>query len=444
MKKLIKVLIISLLFIPYQIFAKTNVKIYISPFDYKSDDKSYEYFKKSLPRSIRSTIKREMSINMGDEDLSRDELVEKGYNYYIKGMYKITKTETFVTFTLMYAKADRAVLLAFAHGTKGGTAIFDMIDGISKLVVQILQKPAQEVLNKTRILSIDKQGNIKQSTESLAGLDLSGGNFTGADLSARDLTGADLSDTNLTRVNFTNAILVNVNFSNAILDRTIFSSANIKGANFEGVSKISIYNNFHSTKNMDNAKFDPYAKNIISTPSIYVGVYLGPGYSYNQHQLMSGGQVYTRFTGNFSARLIFKTGYYFGVFADVGYMAIRALEKDPSYSAYTVGYDLHYTYFSFGPAILVKNVMFYTGMSLNFLLYGTKFQGDKEDSARDLYNTFNVGFVIGGRVKYYSYSNFDLTVGFDMKFQIDDLSNNLAGDQKIFALYLSLGILFSI
>ena len=440
--------IYTFIFIFFSIYSYSqsqNRKIYISPFEYKSDDSGYKYFDKSLPRSIRTTISRAMAIEMGDGDLSSNELKDRGFQFYIKGMYKVTETEIFVTFSLIYSQTNKAVLIAFAHGAKQGLQIFDMIDGISKLVVETLNKPLSQILAKTLILSVDKSGQIKQSTESLAGLDLSGGIFTGADLSGRDLTDANLSNADLTRVNLTNAILIRTNFENAILDRTIFNSANIENANFKNVKQISIYNNLHATKNLSQAKFDSYAKNIITTPSIYAGFYIGPGLSYNQYQLSVGGDLYSRITGHASARFMFKSGFNFALFADIGYHALRALEKDPL-SSFKVSHDLHYLYVSLGPLLMIKDFMFYSGLIFNFLLKGIEYKGCEKttSSDKDIYNKFNIGFVIGAMFKYYSYKSFDLTIGIDLKYQIINFLTNFSGENYIFSYYLSLGILFSL
>jgi hypothetical protein len=159
--------------------------------------------------------------------------------------------------------------------------------------------------------------------------------------------------------------------------------------------------------------------------------------------MLAGGDLYSCFTGHAAVKLIYKTGFYFAIFADLGYHVLRALEKDPA-STFKVGYDLHYLYFSFGPTLMIKDLMFYSGLILNFLVKGTKYQGSEEISKKDSFNSFNIGFTIGGLIKYYSYKSFDLTLGIDLKFQLTNFLNSFTGDNHILSFYMTFGILFSL
>ena len=359
------------------------------------------------------------------------------------GFLKITETEVFVTFSLIYVKTNTAVLIAFAHGSKEGQRIFDMIDGIVKLVVNVMGKPINKLLSTTVILSVEQSGEIRQSTESLAGFDLSGGNFTGANFSGRDLSNAIFSSADLTNVNFANANLINTRFTGAILDNTNFENANIQNAVFKDAKKISFYNNFHKGKNVYKANFDTLTMNIIKTPAFYLGFFLGPGLSYNVHQMIGGGDVFANLTGHIGIKAVIKTGYFISLFVDLGYSCLRAKEFD-STTNFTVRYDLHYIYLNLGPSIIFNRFVFYFGVSFNFLLHGKETLGNLSNTNLSSIQRFNSGFVTGIIVKFYETNSYYMFTGIDLKFQLDNFRKNVINDSKIFSVFLTLGMLFSL
>lgn len=443
-KYFIIVLIMSLCSFTAYSQTTSGKKVYLSPFVYKSEAEEYSYFKRSLPNSLRTSLSQKINVKLGDKQLSRLEMYNKGFNYYISGNYKVTKKEIFVTFSLIHIKTNVAVLIAFAHGSKQGTKIFDSIDGMVKLILQILEKPTSEIIKKSIILSVDQEGNIKQSDESLEGLDLSGGNFTGADFSNKNLANANLSGANLTNVKLVNSNLNGTNFTNSILINTDFTGANIENAVFKNAKGMSIYNNLHQTKNRYKAKYDAHAINIINTPGYGLEIYLGPGLTHSQSQLITGGDVYAQFSGLFGIRGMLKIGYYVGFFADIGYQAFRIKEKDPD-SDFIIAHDIHYLFINLGPMLVYKTFAFYMGAAFNILLKGTEYtgqNGETEDSSRSLFHELNFGFIAGFKYKYYTSNKFDLTAAVEFKYQLSNFRQNFSMATRIFGIYLTLGIAF--
>ena len=158
------IVVLFFFFIGKEIYSQdtNNYKIYIQPFEYKSGPSYFKYYTSSLPKSIRNTINKKIKTIIGDKTLNRRELFRSGYDFFMTGFLKITETEVFVTFSLIYVKTNTAVLIAFAHGSKEGQRIFDMIDGIVKLVVNVMGKPINKLLSTTVILSVEQSGEIRQ------------------------------------------------------------------------------------------------------------------------------------------------------------------------------------------------------------------------------------------------------------------------------------------
>ena len=418
-------------------------KVYIYSFKYNSNELEYEFFKRALPQSIKSTIGQSLYAKRGNKRRSRKALRKEGYNFYIEGQYKVTKKEIFVTFSVIYLKTNSAVLVAFAHGSKKGAKIFSMIDGVSKLIVTSLNKRIADVTKKTIILSVDEHGNITKSTESLANLDLSGGNFTGVDFSNRNMEGTNLSNANLTNAKLVNVNLKNANLRGATLRNTDFTAADVAHSDFSQAKGISIYNNLVKSRNKYKAKYDANILNLIRTPSYYAGFYIGPGLTYSIHNVITGGQTYSSFAGQIAGRFIFKTGYFSGVFVDLGYHILRSKEKD-SLGSLSVKHDLHYLFLNMGPCFIYRNIIFNFGLSINYLLKVKEQIGSLSESSTDGYNKINLGAVFGFRYKFYYYNKIDMLAGIDVKLQLDNFSKNRISEKKMFGIFLNFEILFTL
>lgn len=419
------------------LFAQAN-KIYVSPFVQKTGFSQYDYFAASLPRSIRGTIRPGHPIENGETDRDSRELIQQGFAFKIKGMYSIKDNLMTVTFSLIYLKTNTVVIVVFARGYVN-ERIFDMIDGLSKLILENLKKPLASILERTLILSVGTDGKISVSTDSLAGLDLSGGNFQGADFSNRDLQRANLSGANLSRVNFGSADLRGANLSGAALNGALFRRSSIAGADFRNTSGILIEENIMLAKDYIKAIYDDEINAIIKLPNLYIGVNVSAGISYDLFNVSAGDSVFTRFTGSLSARFLLHLYKNFGFHFDVGYMVFRAKEAGDTYAK---SYDIHYAFLSACPTVIFDKIYFYTGPFVSFLLSGRAQDGATVTTGREGFTPVVMGISIGAGYTFYLKRNSLFMVGFEVKTQLMNYLKSTGVEKQFFSAMLSFSFLF--
>ncbi len=204
-------------------------KVSISNFNAKKIPTSINYFKSSLPRSIRTVLRKNHEVIYSSKNINLEKLKDNNFDLQIKGWLIKRKNDFIVEFFVINVKTNSLLILADITGD-ADRRIFDLVDTMVKNLNRILKKPISELQKNPEIISIDRKGKI--SLKKLAGADLDNRNLIGVNLSKLNMSGASFKNANLSKSKFINADLTNANFSGANLSGADLSGAKLKGAIF--------------------------------------------------------------------------------------------------------------------------------------------------------------------------------------------------------------------
>ncbi len=214
-------------------------KIAITPLKYVSEKNKqrWAFFKKSLARSIRTSLDEKFIVVFNEKKLSNNELIKKGFTHKITGSYNVINNNIKISFSVIHLKKNMPIIVAKVSGYPD-TRVFDLVDKISAQVAMAVNRPVLNVTEMTRLIEIDKQGKITKGTVDLSnanlrGRDFEGRNLSGKNISNSDLTKADLEDTNLSNTNLSGSKLIDTDMENAKLFKTDLTNAILKHAFLE-------------------------------------------------------------------------------------------------------------------------------------------------------------------------------------------------------------------
>ncbi len=492
MKKIYLVIIILFLFNTFvSIHTKeknknlSKVKVFISQFEYSSDNKSYTFFKKAIARSIRISLKRRgFTVIYNDKDKDSDDLQGDGFEYKVAGKYFIRKNVLIVRFSVIDVKEDNSILQASVRGYPDNR-VFDLVDTLTtKVKAEILQSSPKDK-KMFKITRINRQGKLTSeqikldNNKRLQNRDLSGMNLRGkkvtnsnlsrSNLSESDLRDADFKNTNLknanlkktkfNNANFKNAKLNNADMSGSDLSKANFENADLRGVNFKGATfnKTNFRNadfrgvdlNGVNIKNSDftgaTFKYKNDHKKGIKVKekqgfNFRVGVNIAVGLSRQSSAVLEDSNLNVNFCGVLTVRMFLYFNKNVGILVDLGYMNFITKENKDDGSQISV--DMHYIFGLFAPVFRFHNINTYFGLYIGVPIsfkYDAKstFIDGTDKATRPVYGLgLGIGYLWDlGRV-------FALHFGFDFKYHLINPLPNAGLSSKPFSILLSVGVLF--
>ncbi len=158
------IITIFLLFFLNSTFTKKkSIKIFITNFKQKSGSNFYNYFQQALAKNIKTTLEKSHYIKYANKLTKKtNELINSGFNFFIKGEYKVVNSIIYVDFRVVYLKQRVTIIQAKIKGHPD-YRFFNMIEKISKTVSNSINSFTPQ--NKSKIVSvkIDKKGNVNLS-----------------------------------------------------------------------------------------------------------------------------------------------------------------------------------------------------------------------------------------------------------------------------------------
>ena len=412
------------------IYAKQQKKIFISKFEAKKIANQYSFYKSSLPRSIRSVLRKKNHVIFSNKVLNNKELLKQKCDFIIKGKYKVEKGMMKVSFSVIHVKTTRVVIIAIASGYPD-FRIFTLIDAVSKLVNDTLKRRIKVLLSRPTIMLIDENGKISVSTKD---------SMDGFDLSDLNLKGINLSGRNLTNVNFKNS-----NLSNSDLSRTNVRGANFTGVDYSGMKSMKKCLNFKKAKMSKSMINQVYVHNLMIFANIGLAastMYGSTGHIADLAQDSLAGVADNGFTFKFEAGAYYFFTGLLGVYGSVSYGHYILFEQIPAYDtnkAYRESYVIDYLNINFAVALRFYNFLLFAGGFLGFPL------GFNHEDYYSIRTSFGVlggfGYKFRLSVKFYLY------VGFQYKLQLtkwgkhERFSEDQIGGSKFMSFFLDVSFM---
>ncbi len=409
-------------------------KIFILQFIKKKNSEDYA-FGKSVPRSIRSVLRKNNKVKYSSKSMSNQKLLKRKFQFIIKGKYIVRKGKMRVQFSVVHLKKDKPVLIAIANGYPD-YRMFRLIDSIAGLVNKQLNKKIKILLSRVLILTIDPKGKIKRSNRN-------------------SLDGFDLSDLNLKGIKLTRRNLSNINFHNSDLTDANLSHSNVRGVNFSGIKYDGMKSmksclNFTEAKGISMGMLNQvYVHDFFITAGLGFGaseIYSSSAYNVELSQLGLTTEANHGFSFKVKAGVWWFMHEYFGLFAYASFEHNILIEKIPAYqsvSAHDEYYKINYLIINAAGALRLSNFTFFVGFFMGFPLGFNK----DEDEFYSIRTTLGLGAGLGYKfrlsMKTYIYVGFEYKLHF-LKWGSSDKFEDGTGGSKFMTFYLDVSFLLGL